>query len=512
MKKISYLIFLAVLIGIGTISFWLYVKYFQSSEQKILTFQVKQGDITESVKVRGKVTSKKEYDLGFAESGTLGKIFVVKSQLVKAGDPLVRLNLKEKESEAKSLEAVLSGKKASLAKLLAGYTKEDIAVSETKVKNAEVSLSDARKNLSDLLAEAYTISDNAVRNYADSMIDNARTNSPKLAFNIYDGNLKNSIESSRVSIESVLVDFERSINDLRETDDLSAISLVVADYLDSVRAFLNLLASGVNKADVSSSVTATDIDAWKLGISTARTNVNTAISNVTGAEEKWRGAKSSLELAQKELLVRQADSRSEDVALAEADIAKAESDLDVVREKINRSTIYAPADGVIKKISLEAGEVEMAGETIVSLFTSGNQIEADVSELDIVKITGGQPVSITLDAFPGQSLAGKVISVDPEELDIDGDTYYKVNFSIDSFVEGIRPGMSSDIEVRIRTKTGVLTVSNLATYKRDGKEYVKILQSAKTEEVEIKTGISDNDYVEILSGLNVGDEVVISAD
>jgi len=367
-------------------------------------------------------------------------------------------------------------------------------------------------NLLDLLAEAYTISDNAVRNYADSMIDNARTNSPQLSFNIYDGNLKNNIESSRVSIESVLVDFERLISNLRETDDLSAASLAVANYLDSVRAFLSLSASGVNKADVSSSVTATDIDAWKLGISTARTNVNTAISNVTGAEEKWRGAKSTLELAQKELLVRQAAGRSEDVALADADIAKAESDLDVVREKINRSTIYAPADGVIKKISLEIGEVETAGETIVSLFTSGNQIEADVSELDIVKITGGQPVLITLDAFPGQSFSGKVISIDPEELDIDGDTYYKVNFSIDSSVDGIRPGMSSDIEVKIKTKTGVLTVSNLATYKRDGKEYVKISQSGKTEEVEIKSGISDNDSVEILSGLNVGDEVVISAD
>jgi HlyD family secretion protein len=306
--------------------------------------------------------------------------------------------------------------------------------------------------------------------------------------------------------------FEADTNNLTTLNDLSGLSVKVASNLDSVRNFLSLLASAVNKASINSSTLASDIDAWKAGVATARTNVDTAISNLTAGEEKWSGAKSSLELAQKELLVKQAGSRSEDVALAEADIAKAQGDLDGLNERISRSTIYAPTDGLVKKVLFEVGEVEVAGEKVVSISSTGSQVEAEISELDIVKISVGQPVEISFDAFPGQNFTGKVISIDPEELDRDGDTYYKVNFSIENTLDGIRSGMSSDIKVNVTTKNGIMTVPSIAMYKRDGKEYVKILRQGKTEEVAIKTGISDGDNLEIISGLNLGDEVVISAD
>jgi HlyD family secretion protein len=210
--------------------------------------------------------------------------------------------------------------------------------------------------------------------------------------------------------------------------------------------------------------------------------------------------------------LKRAGNRKEDVSLAEADIAKAESDLGGAVERLARATIYAPVDGVVMKISREKGEVAVAGETAISFSAVGSQVEADVSELDVVKIADGQPVEISFDAFPGQNFTGKVISVDPEAIDKDGDTYYKVNFSIDVFGTEIRQGMSSDIKVNVKTQVGILSAPKLAVYKRESKEYVKVLRSGKTEEVEVKTGISDGQSVEIISGLNLGEEVVISAD
>jgi RND family efflux transporter MFP subunit len=181
-------------------------------------------------------------------------------------------------------------------------------------------------------------------------------------------------------------------------------------------------------------------------------------------------------------------------------------------ERIARSTIYAPSDGIIRKIWLEKGEVAVTGETVMSIGASVNQIEADISELDIVKINPGQSAEIVFDAFPGQTFSGKVISIDPEELDKDGDTYYRVNFSMDTPIEGIRPGMSSDIKVDVRTKIGILSAPTIAVYKRDGKEYAKTLRNGKVEEILITTGIYNGESIEILSGLKLGDLVIISAD
>jgi len=512
MRKISYLIFLAVFIGVGTISVWLYVKYFKSAEQKALTSEVKQSDITESVKVRGKIAAKTEFDLGFDESGKIGKIFVSKGQAIKSGEPIIRLDLKEKESEARSLEAVLTGKKAGLGKLLAGYTKEDIAVSETKVKNAETSLSDARRKIADTLSNSYTVSDNAVRTDADVVINNPRSTSPSLSFTVSDSSLRSLVESERAAIEQTLNDWGILVNALNQEENLSDAIKTATDNLESVRNFLGDLALALNKSTANSSVSAADLSTWKSGVAAARVNVNAAIANLTSAAENWQSAGSDFDLARQELSLKLAGNRPEDIASAEADIAKAQSDLESMKEKIARSTIYAPADGIIKKIWLQNGEIAVTGETVVSLAASGKQIEADVSELDVVKINPGQPITVLFDAFPKQIFSGKVLSIDPEELDKDGDTYYRVNFSIDSPADGIRSGMSSDIKVDVITKTAVLTTSKLAVYKKDGKEYVKTLKNSKQEEVLVTTGISDGESVEILSGLNVGDEVVISAD
>jgi RND family efflux transporter MFP subunit len=512
MKRISYIILFAVVIGLGTVSSWVYVKYFSGAKDNVLTFTVNQVDITESVRVRGEAVSQKDFNLGFSTAGTVGKIYVTKGALVKEGDALAGLVTSEKQSEVKSYEAVLAGKKAALSKLIAGYSKEDISVSETKVKNAETALQDSRQSLLDAAINSYTVSDNSVRNYADTMIGNSRTNFPSLAFTISDTQLKSSAESERANVENMLQNWEIFVNNLSLQSDFEIAGKEVSQNLDEVRRFLNVMSLAINKAQTNSTVTAASIDTWKTNISTARANITTAISTIAVAYEKWQTADSALTLASQELSAKKASARSEDIAAYEADIAKAESDLSGAKERLARSTIYAPADGKIMKIPVEKGEAVSAGETAVSMSALGSKVEADVSELDIVKINPGQEAEITFDAFPEQIFRGKIISIDPEAVIKDGDTYYRINISFDPGTIGIRSAMSNDIRVEIQTKTSVLSVPKFVIYKKDDKEYAKVARNGKTVETEVKTGVSDGQNIEIVSGLSLDEEVVASND
>lgn len=509
-KRLTLLIAAAVLLGVGTMSAWLYVKYFKSDTANLVTFPVVRADVTDSVKVRGKIAAKNTYELGFAGGGTVAHVYVAKGETVAQGAQLMSIDPAEQRSMVRSAEAALASSESTLAKLRVGYSAEEIAVTTAQAESATVALADARQNLADIIGTSYTVADSAVRNYADAMITQSRTTTPQLAFDCADQGLERSIETGRVDIESRLHELERIATVASTVKDFSTVSASVATTLDQERTFLGLLASAINKAAPSAALPQASIDAWKLNITTARSTIAVSISQLSGAVEKWRAASSALALATKELNLRQVGTRNEDIAAAAAAVEQAKNDVLIANERLSRTTLYAPARSVVNKLYLERGEVALPGAPAVALATSNYQIEADVSELDIVKITSGQTIAITLDAFPEQNFTGAVLSIDPEEIYKDGDTYYRVTFSLDTPVVGMRAGMSSDVRVEIAKKVGVLTVPKLALYERAGAHYVKRIHNGTLEEVAITTGISDGQSVEVDSGLSEGDRVTLA--
>ena len=150
----------------------------------------------------------------------------------------------------------------------------------------------------------------------------------------------------------------------------------------------------------------------------------------------------------------------------------------------------------------------------MTLGTLGYKIRSDISELDIVHIreTDGNPVSIRLDAFPVSVLAGRVLSVEPQKIDKEGDTYYRTNIALPKNKLGIRPGMSADLSILVTQKEAVLKVPELAITSDANGKYVTLLQKNKQVKTPVTTGISDGEYIEILSGLAEGQTIVISAD
>lgn len=503
-----------MLAGGAVVSFWVYQRYIKTETPKFLTFQVVKGDIAEVVKVRGEVVSQKDFTLEFPFSGIVEKVFVRDGQSVNDGDPLMKLETTDFDLEIKKLEATLAQSRAGLDKLIAGPVREEIKLSETKVENAMASLEDAKRNLADKLHDTYTTSDDAIRTKADQFFDNPRTSNPQIKLLISDSQLENDIEAERVRVEATLKLWELSFEQLALSSDLISYAETAQNNLDQVKLFLDRGVSAVNSSISNSTVSQTTIDALKTNIALARVNVNTAIASLSSAREKLKIAESNLALAEDELSLKMAKARTEDVRIAEARIEEIKGQIAIIKEKIKKSTLDAPVSAKVTDIGFERGELSIPGKTAVTLATTGHKIQADISELEIGKIRegNGNEVLIRFDAFPASALKGKVVSVDAKEIIKEGDKYYRASVYLDPHGTEVRSGMNVDLIIFVSSKENVLKIPELAVSKKDGGKFVTVLEGGIQKEVKIETGISDGESIEIVSGLTIGQAVVVSAE
>jgi len=514
MRKTTIFIIVIAAIGLALVSFWIYKKYGETGTPAFLTFKVEKGAIRENVKVRGEVVAQKEYNLEFPFSGIVEKVFVKEGQEVGKDVALIKLETTNFELDSGSLEAVLLQRQANLNKLIAGPTAEDIRVSETAVSNAEAAFEDAKKNAVDQIQDSYTKSDDAVRNKIDQLFINPQSQIPQIRFFVNDAALKSDVEWQRLVSEELFVSWKNSLNGLTTSSDLTVFINDTKTSLGQIKSFSDKIALAINAAAPSPNVTQTDIDTWKSAVSTARTGINIATTNVTSAEEKLKTAESNLSLAQNELTLKKAGTRSEDIEIAKAQIKETQSQIAAAKEKIRQSTLYAPERSRVVKISPEEHEFFAPGEAAI-IISAGYKIQADISELEIGKIreNDGNEVVIYLDAFPGKEFKGKVTSIDPKEILKEGDKYYRTNIYLEKSGEDlIRTGMSADLVILISSKENILKIPEFTIYKKDDKEFVKILEGKNQKEVEVKTGISDGESIEVIEGLKEGETVIVSAE
>ncbi|OGD55766.1 hypothetical protein A3E73_03280 [Candidatus Beckwithbacteria bacterium RIFCSPHIGHO2_12_FULL_47_17] len=182
------------------------------------------------------------------------------------------------------------------------------------------------------------------------------------------------------------------------------------------------------------------------------------------------------------------------------------------------ATIYAPISGTVTGLSLQPGIVLLAQSTttgsassqkIASIKTEAPaQLSVNLSEIDVTSVQIGNPATITLDAFPGKTFAGKVISVDTIGTTTSGVTTYPAVIALDTEVEDILPNMAVSAAIITATKDNVLLVPSTSIQTQTGQSAVKVVSGGQTETVTVETGVSSDSQIEIVSGLSEGDEVV----
>jgi HlyD family secretion protein len=278
---------------------------------------------------------------------------------------------------------------------------------------------------------------------------------------------------------------------------------------------------------------------------------------------EFEAIKSAYEVAKADV-----EAATQAISAAVYGVQSAEASLKESREKLNKTTVFAPVDGTISKLSVEQGErvvgTEMMAGTEVLRLANLNEMEVsvDVSESDIIRVNIGDTAVVDIDAYLNRTFLGVVTSIaNSANTSVTGmSTDQVTNFSVkiriirDSYADLIppdkpnyspfRPGMSATVEIQTRKAAGVMAVPIQAVTTRDtvlrasskevkrkdeqeekGSSEIKEEKNAASSKAPVqecvfvhkdgvvslrtvKTGIQDNTFIQILEGLEKGEEVV----
>ena len=212
------------------------------------------------------------------------------------------------------------------------------------------------------------------------------------------------------------------------------------------------------------------------------------------------------------------DDLTESIQSASETLRNAELSMKNMEDTMANYTITSPIKGTIVQKNYKQGDSLSTGKEMCIIYDlSYLEMVISVDELNISALEVGQPVVITADAVNGQSYEGKVTRVSVAGNTSGGTTTYPVTIRIDQ-TEGLRPGMNANAEIVTAKSSQTLTVPNAAIVRGN---YVLVTtdspSAANADEsmtapegyvyVPVKTGVSSDDYTEILSGLCAEDTI-----
>ncbi len=252
-------------------------------------------------------------------------------------------------------------------------------------------------------------------------------------------------------------------------------------------------------------------DAAYSAVDSAEYDYSQAVSN---ADSSVAMAQATVDLRQAEYDALTVEKRSVDTASYYAQLGQAQAQLAAAEARFEKSEISAPFDGIVTHMDLSLGEPVTLGTTVAGVQSSIEQyrVLVDVPEADIVKLTLDDEAVVTFDAYGDDvEVPARVGKINPGESDIEGVVYYGVEVYISDEVDlTLKSGMSADVIVTTETKSDVLYIQQRAVYEYDdGTRYVRVPKGDEYEEQVIVTGLrADGGYVELISGLEEGDEVI----
>jgi HlyD family secretion protein len=186
---------------------------------------------------------------------------------------------------------------------------------------------------------------------------------------------------------------------------------------------------------------------------------------------------------------------------------------------LENTIIRAPATGTVTKVEVKLGEIASPGKAAVVLQDIDNLfVESNISEANISSIALGQTVEYSFDALGGsRKFYGKIVSVDPASTLVSGVVNYKITASIEGgeVKALVKSGMTANLAIEIARKNQVVTVPLKAIVSRDNQKFIRVVVDAQKPQNFIEGPVvlgleGDGGMVEVVSGLNAGQQIVVS--
>jgi HlyD family secretion protein len=542
-KKTIYIILAIIIIVGGAGAYW----YASSDKTPIyVTETVKRGTLTQTVEATGKVESAERISLNFKTTGRIATMNVDSGDEVRQGQILATLEARALQSRVSDAQAQLDKAKADYDKLLAGASTQDVQVTEDTLEQKKQALIAAQNSLSNLKLKrdtellnlketALTTARNQVVAVQGSLqeIDITLANDDaRDTLSIQNKDLILKAQTSRQNADDAAADTAQTLAFLTTGDsdqDVSAALEQTKKLIEQTNAALADTLAVLNATITSPDLTETELNTLKAniqneqtGMGTARTTLQTARANwtngiasydtsVSGAQDDVDNAQAAIQVAQSQLGLKTSAPRQFEIDAQKAVIKQAEASVNLAVANLEEAIIRAPLSGIITKKFFEAGEQSSLSSPALEMIGRATlEIEVDIPESDIAKISIGQNAGITLDAFSDeQKFSGTVSFVDPAETNIQDVIYYKVKVQFESDNEQVKPGMTANVTIATATKDDVIFIPFRAVKSTNGDKYVEVLTDDGSPVQKMVTlGVRGDEGVEITSGLSEGEQVI----
>jgi HlyD family secretion protein len=486
-----------------------------------LSATVQKGTIISTVETTGKLQSENSTRLAFKNSGRVASVIAKPGDQVKAGDVLAELETNSLQRQLNEATIQLEISKLRLQQAKEGATEADVVAAEANVDTATADLNRVKAGsrpedvqaAQSALAQAQSQLDQLKRGpsaqdiaIAQSRVDQAKGNRDLVA-----NNAANRTEQARITMQQAAsanqnwLDpdgrYEQARLNYEAAQRAEQSEVAIAD------AQLREAQEGLNR--VKAGATPDEIRQAEEGVAIAQANLDKVKRGAT--QEEINAAQSRVDAAKANLEKVQSGARPSDITILEQQVALSQLSVDNVNAQLADARLISPIDGTVLSIDLDVGET-VGGYSPVAVVanTLSLVVKGDVDEIDIGRVTVGQPVTVTLDAYPGVKMPGKIDELAPGATQKQGSTVYQATIS---FTPGAgvvpREGMAANVDITAQRKDDVLLLPNRAFETVGTREYVTIRDGDTTRKVEVETGLSNSTDTEIISGVTEGQEVVL---
>jgi HlyD family secretion protein len=246
-------------------------------------------------------------------------------------------------------------------------------------------------------------------------------------------------------------------------------------------------------------------------------------SDFDSVEQKMKAAEVSHKSLQAAVTVKEAEIEQNDRAINtfRSQVVQAQAQAEQAEENFKYASIRSPITGVVLSREVEVGDavssILQLGSNATLIMTLGDvqelYVKGKVDETDIGLVKVGQLVRVTVDAYKNWAFRGKVFRIAPMGVEKDNVTRFEVRVSIMNDLDLLKVNMSANAEIVLEEHHDVLVIPESSLIYNEKRETSVEVPDASTKtgrrQVAVKTGLSNGARTELLSGLKVGDRVIL---
>ena len=248
----------------------------------------------------------------------------------------------------------------------------------------------------------------------------------------------------------------------------------------------------------------------------AKTEIEGANLAVTKSERNFERAK---DLFESKLISQEAfDNLSSELDISRNTFTKAEKKMQVVKDKLDKTKVLAPTEGTVLTVPVVEGQVAIAaasvnsGTTLMSIANLSKLIvETHVNQVDVSKLTPKQQVRLIAEALKDVEMQAELTFIAPVATIRSGIKGFTVRAAIQQATARMRPGMTVQMSIPVAHAEDAVSVPVSAVFKGSGNSRVVYVRTGtKTEKRPVKIGVSNTENAQIIQGLKVGEEILLT--